>query len=480
MRLLEPIDIRGLRLPNRVVLTAMVTRLSGTDGLINDDIIDRYVRFAQGEVGLSVVEATAVHGAKSGQLLRLSEDRFIAGHQELTQRIHAAGPGKVALQIIHFLKIARSGWRQTVEMLGEENIDEIVEGYARAAVRTRQAGYDAVELHMAHAYTLSSFLSRVNHRRDQYGGRSLESRLRLPTRVVLAVREAVGDDFPIGVRFDAEECIKGGYGLAESPSIALRLAEAGCDYISLSAGGKFEDAIKKPDEALYPYTGYSGDRTMPAAQYPDGANVYLSAAIKDHLSSVGNTTPVVASGKIPTPTFAERVLQNGQADMIGLARALLADPDWPRKAREGREAAIVRCVYGNVCKALDENFRQVRCVLWPKTSLHAPVPDPSDLTPPEWPVRDVLTADLKSEGHVALVWIAATDTNGVYGYDIERAEGSGDFERLTSVNARRYVDALALGGRLYRYRLKAYDFAGNRSRASNIAEVSIPSVQETG
>src|SRR5207253_1957724 len=116
---------------------------------------------------------------------------------------------KVVPQIIHFLKISRSGWRQTVDTLSLEDIRGIVLAYASAAVRARECGFDGVELHMAHAYTLSSFLSRVNPRRDAYGG-SLENRLRLPSEVLLAVRRAVGDDFPVGVRFVADEAIKNG------------------------------------------------------------------------------------------------------------------------------------------------------------------------------------------------------------------------------------------------------------------------------
>ena len=115
--LFSPLTLNRLTLDNRIVLTAMVTRLSGEDGFVNQAILDRYARFARGEPGLIVVEATAVHEAKSGPLLRLSADHFIAGHRELLECIRAAGPSKVALQIIHFLKIARSGWRQTVDML---------------------------------------------------------------------------------------------------------------------------------------------------------------------------------------------------------------------------------------------------------------------------------------------------------------------------------------------------------------------------
>jgi 2,4-dienoyl-CoA reductase-like NADH-dependent reductase (Old Yellow Enzyme family) len=389
--------------------------------------------------------------------------------------MHDVGPGKVALQIIHFLKIARSGWRQTVDMLSSEEIEQVVTSYAAAAARCREAGYDAVELHMAHAYTLSSFLSRLNRRHDAYGGRSLEGRLRLPTEVVRAVRRAVGGDYPIGVRFDGEECVKGGYGLAESRYIALRLAQAGCDWLSISAGGKFEDAVKKPGEPLYPYTGYSGDRTMPAAQYQDATNLYLSEGIRDFVRAQGLATPVVTTGKIPTPELAERILRAGQADLVGLARALLADPDWPKKAREGRSDEIVRCVYGNVCKALDENFRTVRCVLWPKAELHAPEPPPEgDLEPPTWPAGARMAAELRPGGQVRLSWTPAEDPQGVYGYELFRAVNEGPFVHLTSGGQASLVDAWALAGNRYGYQVRAYDFAGNRSGPSPVAWIEVP------
>jgi len=304
VKLFEPIDINGMTLPNRVVLTAMVTRLSGEDGLVNKDIIDRYVRFAKGEPGLIVLEAMAVHEARSGPLLRIGDDRFLPGLMDLRKALHEAAPVKVIPQIIHFLKIARSGWRQKIADLSKDEIREIVGHYAAAAARARRAGYDGVELHMAHAYTMSSFLSLRNTRTDEYG-RSLENRLRLATETIAAVRSEVGDDFPMGVRFDAEECIKDGYTLVDSRQIALRMARLGIDYLSLSAGGKFEDAVHKPGEPLYPYTGYSGDRCMPSASYSDGANSYLAAGIKEFLLENGASTPVVTTGKIREPAQAE-------------------------------------------------------------------------------------------------------------------------------------------------------------------------------
>src|SRR5271166_1251034 len=173
MKTFEPLSVGGIVLANRIMVPAMVTRLSGEDGTVNQDIIDRYVRYAQGEVGLIVIEAMAVHHAKSGPLLRISDDKFVPGLADLVRRIHDTSESKVVPQIIHFLKVARSGWRQTVDMLSLEDIDRIVEEFGDAVARARDAGFDGAELHSAHAYTLASFVSRTNPRKDDYGGDTL-------------------------------------------------------------------------------------------------------------------------------------------------------------------------------------------------------------------------------------------------------------------------------------------------------------------
>jgi 2,4-dienoyl-CoA reductase-like NADH-dependent reductase (Old Yellow Enzyme family) len=469
----EPFPIRSMTLPNRLVLPAMVTRLSGEDGVVNEDIETRYVRFARGGVGLVVIEAMAVHSAKSGPLLRISTDEFVPGLSQLAQKCHDAGPGMVVPQIIHFLKIARSGWRQTIDMLSLEEIDGIVDAYGEAAVRARQCGFDGVELHMAHAYTLSSFLSRVNPRKDEYGGGSLETRLRLPLRVLERVRRMVGDDFPVGIRFVGEECIRNGYTVVDAGPIAVRLGRAGADYLSLSAGGKFEDARHIEGEPLYPYTGYSGDRCMPGHAYPDGANLTIAEAVRAAVRGAGLTTPVVAVGKIPTRELAESVIARGQGDLVGMARALLADPDLPRKWKEGRDDSVVRCVYGNVCKALDENFKRVKCTLWPKTLGRAP--ESSDTIPPEWPAAGpALRAECK-EGRVVLRWNPATDNEAVYGYQVMRSEAGGILRHHASVRAAsaRYEDTRVLAGETYRYAVRPYDLAGNRGAMSQTIEVRL-------
>ena len=171
MKLFEPFQLGTMTLQNRIVLPAMVTRLAGEDGTVTGELRARYLRFAKGRPGLIVIEAMSVHGGKSGPLLRLSSDGFIEGQRNLVRAMRDVSPSKVVPQIIHFLKIARSGWRQTVDMLSLEELDAIVDAYGAAAVRARTCGFDGVELHMAHAYTLSSFLSRLNPRKDEYGDR---------------------------------------------------------------------------------------------------------------------------------------------------------------------------------------------------------------------------------------------------------------------------------------------------------------------
>ena len=469
--LFEPFPIRNMTLTNRIVLPAMVTRLSGEDGLVNDDIRGRYARFAKGGVGLIVLEAMAVHGAKSGPLLRISSDEFLPGLRSLADEVHAAGPAMVVPQIIHFLKIARSGWRQTVDMLSLAELDDIVDAYGAAAVRARQCGFDGVELHMAHAYTLSSFLSRLNARKDEYGG-TLANRLRLPLRVLRRVRELVGEDFAVGLRFVGEEFVRKGYTVVDAAPIAVELARANADWISLSAGGKFEDARVIPNEPLYPYTGYSGDRCMPGAAYPDGANLSIPEYVRGALRSVGLRTPVVAAGKIGTHALAEQIVARGQGDLVGMARALLADPDLPNKWKNGVEDTVVRCIYGNVCKALDESFLRVDCTLWPKKLGRAP--SSSDRIAPVWTAGDELRAEA-SPGRILLRWTAATDNEAVYGYEVFRGEVGMPLAHHASVRAvsTRYEDNRVLTGIAYRYAVRPYDLAGNRGPMSRTVDAAV-------
>jgi dimethylglycine catabolism A len=470
MKLFEPLNVGGMILPNRVMVPAMVTRLSGEDGLVNKDIGDRYVRYAQGGTGLIVIEAMAVHHAKSGPLLRISDDQFVPGLSELVRRVHDTSDSKVVPQIIHFMKVAKSGWRQTIDMLSLAEIDRLVEEFGDAVARARSAGFDGAELHSAHAYTLASFLSRVNPRTDDYGGNTLEGRLHLIERIFANIRRKVGDDFPVGVRFLADEFIKDGYTVNDAELIGLRLAQLGAAYLSLSVGGKFEDAVHAPGQVPYPYTGYSGDRCMPGNWYPAVPHAHFSAEIKAFIRAHGFNTPVATAGKISDPDDAERLVATGAVDIVGIARGLLADPDWPNKVRRGEFDRVVKCDYCNVCKHLDGTHTRVICALWPQGSLQAP-PDDRANEAPEWGAEGAnLTATL-GKGAVALKWNKAA---GAARYDVFRTDPLGNVHIADAVKVTRWEDHGVLAGMPYRYHVCAYGAAGQGGASSNTVAVTLP------
>jgi len=374
-KLFSPLRIKKCALHNRIMATAAVTRLATEDGHLTDAMKERYKRMAQGGVGAMVVEAAVVLPSKSSFNLRVSDDPFISELKEFVDGIRMANPDvKIGLQLIHFLKLARSGWRQKVEDLKPEEIEVIPEQFGSGARRAKVAGFDFVEIHMAHFTTLASFLSLVNKRKDRYGG-DFEGRVKLSTEVVLATRSAVGHDFPVGVRINGEEFIKEGNTLLQSTRIARRLAHLGVDYISVSAGERFEDA-EPPPPNFPPFagTGYSGYRMSPRWWHPDGTQVYLAEAVRAAVREAGYDLSIVTAGKIRTPELAEEILEEGKADIIGMARALLADPDWPIKAKEGRADEIVKCAACGYCSEADERYEPVTCIGWPKGALNAPSP----------------------------------------------------------------------------------------------------------
>lgn len=467
---LSPLRVGRVELPNRIAVPAMVTRLAGSDGYVNDDVIERYRRFAEGGAGLIVVEATSVHGGKSGPLLRASDEAFVPGLADLAAACHEAGPGKLFLQIIHFLKISRTGWRQKVADLSVEQLEELPQLFADAAERAARAGFDGVELHMAHAYTLSSMLSKMNRRRDHYG-RTLENRLRLPSMVLRRVREHLGGDFPVAVRYDADESIRRGYSVDDATAFAIRFAELGAVYVSLSAGGKFEDAVQRTGEPLYPYTGYSGDRCMPGDSYPDAANIWMAEAVRGGLRRAGHHTPVLGSGKIGTIELADSVISRGACDIVGMARALLADPYLPVKCLVGREHEVVRCIYCNVCKSLDETFRTVVCYLWPKGSIQAPRPGEAAKAAIRWTGEDSPLSGRASPGEIRLRW--TVPCGDISGYDVLRSVDGGAFNRLTSCTRARHLDGTALRDQALRYLVVPYDSAGCRGEPSNVLDMSL-------
>jgi 2,4-dienoyl-CoA reductase-like NADH-dependent reductase (Old Yellow Enzyme family) len=437
--LFSPIAIGPMRLESRTWVPAMVPWRATEDGVVTDENLEWYERFARGKPGAIVVEATGIRDIPSGPLLRIGNDRFVPGLRELVQTVRRASEGRtrVLIQVIDFLAVRRrpaperffaryleiqpwhrerlgaEDWpeeriRAALARLPDDELARVLEtrelealryGYrervtdmdlahvralpqvlpglfADAARRAQDAGFDGVELHYAHAYTMASFLSRLNDRPNGYGG-ARENRVRLPLEVFRHVRETVGAEYPVGCRFLAEECIEGGNTVEDTAWFGVEFARAGMDFLSLSRGGKFDDA-KQPAVgwAAYPYTGPSGYECMP--QYvsdrrgPFGRNVEPTAAIHDAVHAAGFATPVVVTGGIHGFEQAERLLREGKADVVGLARQSLADPDWFEKVRSGHGDAVMVCEYTNYCEALDQKHEQVTCQLWDRKGLDEP------------------------------------------------------------------------------------------------------------
>jgi NADPH-dependent glutamate synthase beta subunit-like oxidoreductase/2,4-dienoyl-CoA reductase-like NADH-dependent reductase (Old Yellow Enzyme family) len=374
-KLFSPLKVGTCVFPNRIMSTAAVTRLAAEDGHVTQNIIDRYTRLARGGLGSMVVEAAVVLPSRSSFNLRISDDQFIDELKGFVSEIRKVNRDvKIGLQLIHFLKVARTGWRQKVEDLKPEEIQVIPGQFASSAVRARAAGFDFVELHMAHFTTLASFLSLVNKRTDAYGG-DFEGRVQLPTDVVVETRKAVGPDFTVGARILGEEFTKEGNTLLQSARIGKRLALLGIDYISISAGERFEDAdAPLPNFPPFAGTGYSGYRMSPRWWNPDGVQVYLAAGVRKAVREAGYDVPVVCAGKVRMPDLAEEVLEQGRADIVGMARTLFADPDWPMKAKGGRDDEIVKCAACGFCSESDERYETVTCIEWPKGTLNPPSP----------------------------------------------------------------------------------------------------------
>ncbi|MEM1537146.1 MAG: NADH:flavin oxidoreductase, partial [Candidatus Bathyarchaeia archaeon] len=268
MMLFSPIKVGPITLENRIVFAPTDLEMT-PDGYVSDLFKKFNLRRAKAGLGLIILGGVAVTPSKSGHVCRINSDEFVPGLKELADLIHSETKTKLFIQLTHFLKLSRSGYRQKVEDLTYEDLQVIKSQFVAGAIRAKKAGYDGVELHYAHAYTMASLLSRLSNKRTDMYGRTLEGRLRFPIEVLRAVREAVGKDFVVGARINGDEFISGGNTLQDSIPISLKLAEEGLDYLSISVGGKFEDAAvfhgktETQPGVPDPYSGYSGQRSFP-------------------------------------------------------------------------------------------------------------------------------------------------------------------------------------------------------------------------
>ncbi len=363
--LFSPIKVKSLDLVNRAVMPPMGTNLGNPDGTVSEANLAYIKRRARGGAGLIITEIASVHptGSVTANELGAYDDRFIPGLKKIADAVHAAG-SKVALQLHHAGReslyllqegkaIAPSAIRSLVfgltpREITREEIQGIIAAFGAAARRGMGAGFDAVEVHGAHGYLLTQFLSALsNKRNDEYGG-SLINRSRFIIEILREVRKTVGPDFPISLRLSVEECIKDGYTFEDIRPILPNLVQAGADILHASLGTH----------------GSPGGITSAPFEYQPGFNVWRAKKLKE---AVG--LPVIAVGRFTNPSLANEVIARGEADLVAFGRQYLADPDFLIKAREGHAEDIRECIACNqgCIERLMLGEGKIRCALNPET-----------------------------------------------------------------------------------------------------------------
>jgi len=347
-KLFEPATFFNVPLKNRIVFPATGTHVVNEDGTVSQRQTDFLVRIAQGGVGMIVVEYCEIDPVQhsSTRPLNIYEDRFIEGLSRLVCSLKPYGVA-VAVQLHHpgRMSDARiSGvegvapsaipskiMRETPRELTDAEIWFIVEEFAEGIRRAKLAGFDAVELHGGTGYLIQQFFSPLsNKRQDDWGG-DTERRSKFTCEIIKRAKEKVGKEYPIILRLAVDDFIDGGLGIEESKRIVPIIESVGLDCISVTAG-------------TFDSPGHKFSAIAPVMFQPPGCHADLAAAIKQVAK-----TPVMVAGRINTPQLAERILEQNKSDLICICRPLIADPDFPNKAREGRYREIRRCIFCNTC-----------------------------------------------------------------------------------------------------------------------------------
>ena len=356
--LFSEIVIGGLTLKNRLTMAPLYLGYAGEGGTVSDLLLEHYRLMASSGVAMVVVEnATVDHPVGSGtnRTLRADTDDNLNGLKQLAAAIKQEG-ALACLQINHAGRFAYatreplapsavSTFGRMPSALENAEIDHIIGKYATAAARAKNAGFDMVELHGGTGYLLAQFLSpRTNKRNDKYGG-SLENRQRFAKEVLSRVKETV-DSFPVGYRFLADEWLPDGLQLKESIQFAKSLAQAGIAYISVMGGT---------------YESFSLPEIVEKSKQ-EGYMLNLAAEIRAEVN-----VPIIAAGRLDTGAFADQAISEGKTDLIGLARVLWADPQWPKKVYDGRDADIIHCNpdCGDACMQMVMKGKPALCVSWP-------------------------------------------------------------------------------------------------------------------
>lgn len=323
----QPIKINGLEIHNRLVMAPMECRKTDERGEVSAEMLDYYnARSEGGDFGLIVTEHHFVspEGRASSKQLSIVDDTKIKSNHELVELAHKNGSA-IFMQLGHAGMIAKplAGEGEPIsavdvsrpspilgtihaKAMSQEDIRRVTKCFADAAGRAKEAGFDGVEIHAAHGYLLSQFYSPLtNHRKDEYTGDSLEGRMRFLLEVIRAIRSVVGEDYPISVRFGAYDYQDGGSRMEEIPIAARWIEEAGADILSISMGMGGAEALKQPIEGVF----------------SDLAEIARNAV----------DIPVITVGNIHTRPGAEKLLQDGKADMVAIGRPIFKDPDFARK-----------------------------------------------------------------------------------------------------------------------------------------------------
>lgn len=338
--LFTPIKINRMELKNRIIMPAM-HYLSSWEGMVLPHHVDYFVERAKGGAALIIIGGCTIDETSGAiNMLSVKDDTFIPGLAGLARAVQAHG-AKIAAQLYHAGRYSHTmlmGGKQSVSSspirsrftgetpreLSIPEIQQVQRNYALAAARVQRAGFDAVEVIASAGYLISQFLSPiVNRRKDEYGG-DLENRMRFGLEVIEEIRRGVGPDFPIIVRVAGNEFMDGGLANEEARLFSKGLVKAGADMINVT-GGWHETRIPQITMGL-----------------PRGGFAYLAQGIKQVVA-----IPVMACNRINDPVLADRILRDGQADLIGFARGLIADPELPNKAREGRFDEINYCIACN-------------------------------------------------------------------------------------------------------------------------------------
>ncbi|UCD77228.1 MAG: NADH:flavin oxidoreductase [Desulfobacterales bacterium] len=354
--LFKPLNLNGLRLKNRITMAPLYLGYAAAGGKISPLLLYHYKLMAQSGTAMIMVENASIApgGSGSPRTIRCDHNRYIAGLAELAATIKDQKT-RAGLQINHAGRFAHvsdpvapsavAAFNRIPRALTQKEITTIARQFAGAALRAKQAGFDLVELHGGTGYLLAQFVSpRSNQRTDAYGG-VLANRIRFPLEVLKRVKDAVGD-FPVGYRFLADEWLPDGLKLKESLVLAQVLAQNGVAYIS-TMGGTYEsfylpEVVKKSRKPGY------------------------MVALADAVKKVVNV-PVIAAGRISTSARAESILKAQKADLIGLARVLWVDPQWPQKARNGQDQAILKCSPKcDACMQLVTQGKPAFCPRWSK------------------------------------------------------------------------------------------------------------------